>query len=55
LAATIKELPEFNRTKMAYNLHFDLMAKVNDLIAKRNLVKLTDLELTIATGFNNEG
>jgi hypothetical protein len=55
LSATIKELPEFNRTKLSFNFNFDLISKMNDIIAKRNIVRLVELEIAMATGFNTEG
>lgn len=55
LSAAIKELPEFNRSKLSYNFNFELMNKVNEAIVKRNIVKLAELELAMATGFNSEG
>lgn len=41
--------------KNFYNLNFDLVGKMNDMISKRNLIKLTELELALASGFNSEG
>jgi syntaxin-binding protein 1 len=48
-------LPQFQEQKKAYALHLNMAQECMSIFGKRNLLELSLLEQTLATGYTDDG